>query len=178
MAGTRAALRYAKALLDLSEDQKKTDRIYEDMQGIADTLNNNAELEAVLQSPVVRSAVKTSVLLEVFKQSDDLTKQLFNTLITNKRIALLGAVAESYGRLYDDLKGHQIAMVTTAVPLTDSLKAKVLKRVKSLTDKEVDIENIIDESILGGYIVRLGDKQINASVAGQLSRLKREFKLN
>ena len=71
-----------------------------------------------------------------------------------------------------------MAIVTTAVPLTDDLKTKVLAKVKELTGKEASIENIIDDSILGGFILRVGDIQYNASIANKLSKLKREFTLN
>jgi F-type H+-transporting ATPase subunit delta len=76
------------------------------------------------------------------------------------------------------LKGTQIAKVTTAVPLTEALKTKVLAKVKELTKKDVEVINIIDESILGGFILRVGDIQYNASIANKLNNLKREFTLN
>ena len=76
------------------------------------------------------------------------------------------------------MRGTQVATVTTAVPLTSDLKTKVLAKVKELTDKEAEVENIIDESILGGFILRVGDIQYNASIANKLDKLKREFTLN
>jgi F-type H+-transporting ATPase subunit delta len=92
---------------------------------------------------------------------------------------LLGVIATEYNTLYDRLKETQVAKVTTAVPLTDDLRSKVLAKVKELSgSKEVTLENIIDESILGGFILRVGDIQYNASVADKLNKLKREFTLN
>ena len=76
------------------------------------------------------------------------------------------------------MRGTQVATVTTAVPLTADLKTKVLAKVKELTGKEAEVENIIDESILGGFILRVGDIQYNASIANKLDKLKREFTLN
>jgi F-type H+-transporting ATPase subunit delta len=68
--------------------------------------------------------------------------------------------------------------VTTAIPLTEDLKSKVLVKAKELTGKDVDVKNIIDETIIGGFILRIGDIQYNASIANQLNKLKREFTLN
>ena len=89
-----------------------------------------------------------------------------------------GDVAVKYNQLYDQQRGSEVATVTTAVPLTDELEIKVLAKVKELTNKAVELENIVDESILGGFILRMGDKQYNASIANQLNKLKREFTLN
>jgi F-type H+-transporting ATPase subunit delta len=80
--------------------------------------------------------------------------------------------------LYDQLTGTQVATVTTAVDMTDALKAKVLLKVKELTGKEAELKNIVDESILGGFILRVGDVQYNASISNKLNNLKREFTIN
>jgi len=178
MAGARAALRYAKAVLSLATDQKAVEAVNNDMKLITKTIADNKDLRVMLQNPVVRPSVKKTVLNEVFKNTSTITGNLVTTLITNKRIALLEEVALKYNQLYDTLNGIQIAKVTTAVPLTDDLKSKVLAKVKELTGKEVEVVNLIDESILGGFILRVGDIQYNASIANKLNNLKREFTLN
>lgn len=178
MAGTRAAIRYAKAILSLASEQNKADAVNNDMKLIATSIVENSDLSNMLQSPVVRSSVKKTVLMEVFNNTNALTGSLIDTLIANKRISLLESVAVNFNRLYDELQGTQVAKVTTAVPLTDDLKVKVLAKVKELTGKQVEVKNIIDESILGGFILRVGDIQYNASIANKLNKLKREFTLN
>ncbi len=178
MAGTRAAIRYAKAILSLASEQNNADAVNNDMKLIATSIAENSDLSNMLQSPVVRSSVKKTVLMEVFNNTNALTGNLIDTLIANKRISLLESVAVNFNRLYDELQGTQVAKVTTAVPLTDDLKVKVLAKVKELTGKQVEVKNIIDESILGGFILRVGDIQYNASIANKLNKLKREFTLN
>tara|TARA_R110002073_G_scaffold56835_14_gene144518 strand:- start:49 stop:585 length:537 start_codon:yes stop_codon:yes gene_type:complete len=178
MAGARAAIRYAKAILSLASDKNIAEVISNDMKLITKTIANNKDLNNMLQSPVIKSSNKKAVLLDVFKGSNAMTTNIIDTLITNRRLALLNDVATSYNRLYDELKGVQIAQVTTAIPLTDDLKVKVLAKTKELTGKDVEVKNIVDESILGGFILRVGDKQYNASVANKLNKLKREFTLN
>jgi F-type H+-transporting ATPase subunit delta len=178
MAGARAAIRYAKAVLSLASDKNATEVVNNDMKLMAKTIAESKDLSDMLQSPVVSSSIKKSVLLEVFKNSNEITSNLIDTLITNKRLPLLGEVALKYNILYDELTGTQIAQVTTAIPLTDDLKVKVLAKVKELTGKDVEVKNMIDESILGGFILRVGDIQYNASIANKLNKLKREFTLN
>ncbi len=178
MSGTRAAIRYAKAILSLASDQKSADAVNKDMKLIAATIADSKELSDTLQSPVISSTIKKAVLLEVFKKSNKATISLIETLINNNRVDLLGAVAVKYNQLFDQSKGIELATVTTAVAITDALKKKVLAKAKELTGKEIEVENIVDESILGGFILRIGDVQYNASIANQLNKLKREFTLN
>lgn len=178
MAGTRAAIRYAKAALSLASDQKSAKAVNKDMIAIAKTIAENEELNLVLKSSVVKAEIKKAALTKIFPKLNKISADLINLLITNKRIDILGAVATKYTELFDDLSGKEIAQVTTAFPMTDDLEIKVLAKVKELTSKAVTLENIVDESILGGFILRIGDKQYNASVANKLNKLKREFTLN
>lgn len=178
MAGERAAIRYAKAVLSLANGQKLVDAVNDDMQLIANTINSNKDLKQTLQSPVVRSSVKKSILKSVFTNTNSITDNLIDTLITNKRLNIFSDVASKYIQLYNELKGSETATVTTAVEITDDLKATVLAKVKELTGKKIELKNVVDASILGGFILRVGDIQYNASVANQLNTLRREFTLN
>ncbi len=168
MSGSRAAIRYAKAVLSLATDNKSSDAVNSDMKLITNTIAQSEDLNQMLQSPVVRSADKKAVLISVFKNANVATTNLIDTLISNKRLSLLNDVAASYTQLYDQMRGTQVATVTTAIPLSDELKTKVLAKVKELTGKEAEVENIIDENILGGFILRVGDIQYNASIANKL----------
>ena len=178
MAGERAAIRYAKAVLSLANNQKVAEAVNTDMKLIAETIAKNSDLSNTIQSPIVRSSVKKSILLSVFKNINPITGNLIDTLITNKRLNILGGVASKYVQLYNELKGSEIATVTTAIEITDELKATVLAKVKELTGKNVELKNVVDQSILGGFILRVGDVQYNASIANQLNKLRREFTLN
>lgn len=174
----RAAIRYAKAVLSLAQDQKAEEAVNNDMKSIVNAIAQSEDLSQMLQSPVVRSSDKKAVLAKVFPDANTNTTNLIDTLITNKRLSLLNDIALSYNNLYDQLRGSQVATVTTAVALTAELKTKVSAKVKELTGKEAELKNIIDESILGGFILRVGDIQYNASIANKLDKLKREFTLN
>jgi len=178
MAGARASTRYAKALLSLALDQNRAELVNSDMELISNTVRQNKELNEILNNPVIRSSIKKTTLLNIFKDLKNETLNLINALITNKRLFLLPTVANSFIKLYETYKGNETATVTTAIALTDDLKAKVLSKVKELTGKDAAINNIIDDSILGGFILRVGDVQYDASIANQLNKLKKEFTLN
>lgn len=176
MSNNRAALRYAKAILDLAKEQKITDETYGNMQIVSETMTENTELQTVLGSSIVKSEIKKSALLAIFDgKLNAVSKGLIDVLISNKRIVDLGTVASQFVKLYDAEKGKQIAKVTTAVALNDTLKTQVLNKVKELTGKKAVLENIIDPSIVGGFILRVGDIQYDASIAHKLNVIKRQF---
>jgi len=175
MSNIRAAIRYAKATLDYAAEKKVADKVDADMRKIADTISDNPELQQLLTSPVIKGQVKKNSLAAIFKGSNEITLGLIDTLADNKRIDLLREVAFKYIVQYEKMKGEEVALVTTAVPLTDALEKKVLAKVKELTGSKVTLENKIDESIVGGFVLRIGDLQYDASVANKLNTLKREF---
>jgi F-type H+-transporting ATPase subunit delta len=96
-------------------------------------------------------------------------------LFENKRFEILEAVAIEYNKAFDEMNGVETAKVITAIAITPELEAKVLAKIATFSDKKITIENTIDESIIGGFILRIGDKQYNASVANRLQVLKREL---
>ncbi|HBY68202.1 MAG TPA: ATP synthase F1 subunit delta [Flavobacteriaceae bacterium] len=175
----RAAIRYAKAVLQKAEENNTQNVMFGDMQSVKATLDGSKELQNMLQSPVIKAEDKKEALLKIFSGKSDLTKNLIQVLVINQRLNLLGVVAESYIYLYNEAQGVKVAEVTTAVPLTSELKETVLVKVKELTGStSVTINNIIDTTIIGGFILRVGDLQYNASIANKLNRIKREFTLN
>ena len=174
MNGNRAAIRYAKALLQ--EAGNDAGAVYADMETVKDTLSASTELRSVLKSPVITTEDKKAALLAIFSEQGDKVKSLIQVLSNNQRTDILGNIAESYLQLYNEAQGVQIAKVTTAIPISAALEKEVLQKVEELTgSKQVTLENEVDESIIGGFILRIGDSQYNASIANQLGNLKREF---
>ncbi|MEP6261312.1 MAG: ATP synthase F1 subunit delta [Gillisia sp.] len=178
MKGTRAAQRYAKAILDLAKDQNVSEVVNQDMESIFQTITASDELQDVLASPVVKADLKKNALREIFKDAHPLTFGAFDILLENNRIIILKAVAQKYNELYNELNNIQVATVTTAIPLDASLEAKIQDKIKELTGNSATIKNITDPAIIGGFILRIGDLQYNASVARSLKDLKREFSNN
>lgn len=175
MTGSRAAVRYAKAILEMAQASGTATQVNEDMALIASTINENSELNDFIHSPSVKGEVKESALKEVFPGTQNITKGLFRLLLENKRFEILGDIAGQYKSQFDELNGVETAMVTTAFPITADLESKVLDKIKEFSDKKIIIKNIIDPSIIGGFILRMGDRQFNASVANRLLTLKREL---
>jgi F-type H+-transporting ATPase subunit delta len=172
---SRAAIRYAKAILDIAQTSGKADAVNNDMKSIVTAVADSAELKDFLSSPVIKMDVKKSALSEIFSTVQAETNSLFNLLFENKRFEILESIAIEYNRLFDESNGIQVAKVTTAFPITPDLQTKVLAKIAEFSNKKITIENIVDPTIIGGFILRVGDQQYNASVASKLSELKREF---
>jgi F-type H+-transporting ATPase subunit delta len=175
MSSTRAAIRYAKAILEIASSKNVANEVSSDMFLIASTIKENAELDTFIQNPTIRVEVKQNALLEVFAQTNAVTKSLFRLLYENKRFEILEAIALEYKKLSDEANGVEVAKVTTAIAMDSFLEAKVLVKIATLSNKKITIENTIDPAIIGGFILRIGDKQYNASVANRLQVLKREL---
>jgi F-type H+-transporting ATPase subunit delta len=176
MKESRAAIRYAKAILSFALEQQKEVEVNNDMLLVANTIQDSKELQLLLNSPVLKTELKKSALKEIFaSKTSALTFGLINLLIDNKRLPILGEVAKKYTVIYDSLKGIEVAKVTTAIPLTDELNQQVLRKVIEITGKQATIESIINPDIIGGFILRVGDIQYDASVANKLQVLKRQF---
>jgi len=173
---SRAAIRYAKAVLEIATQSSISDKIFAEMQTIAKTIASNQELKDFLNNPIIKQDGKKAALLEIFNTGSEVTNNLINLLVDNKRSNLLQSVAENYIALHNQQKGAVTAIVTTAIPLDEKLKAKVLAKVKELTHAtDVTLESKVDPAIIGGFILRIGDLQYDASIANHFEKLKKEF---
>ena len=118
---------------------------------------------------------ETKLVKDINQGASSSECQNFHLLEDNKRIAMLDSVAKQYAIVYDHLKHTQVATVTTAVPLTKEVEQQVLDRIVSLTGDKANLENKINPAILGGFILRVGDVQYDASISNYLNELKKEF---
>lgn len=172
---SRAAIRYAKAIIDIAQSSGKADAVNNDMKSIVTAITESPELKHFLTSPIIKMEVKNSAVSEIFSSVQAETNSLFNLLFENKRFEILQDIAIQYNRLFDESNGIEVAKVTTAFPITPELETKVLAKIAEFSEKKITIHNIVDPAIIGGFILRVGDQQYNASVASKLSELKREF---
>ena len=172
---SRAAIRYAKAILETAVSSGKANQVNEDMKSIIAAVDSSVDLNQFLASPIITSDLKMNALSEVFSSVQAETKSLFRLLQENKRFEILVAIASQYNAQFDEMNGVEVANVTTAFPITTDLEAQILAKAATISTKKLTIQNTVDPSIIGGFILRIGDKQYNASVSNRLQELKREF---
>lgn len=178
MKTSRAAIRYAKALLLESVEKNSTEQIFLDMELIKNTFYSNIDLKYMVESRVIKNSIKLSSLNLIFKELSSLSLSLIKVLYDNNRINLLDIIAIKYIERYKEFKGIQSATVTTAIPLNDELENQVLETISKLTNKKTTLINKVDQSLIGGFVLRVGDIEYNASFKNKLKNIKQEFNKN
>ena len=178
MKTSRAAIRYAKALLLESVEKNSLEETYNDMKLVKKTFSNNIELKHMVDSRVIKNSIKLNSLNLIFKNLSSLSISLIRVLFENNRMNILDVVALKYIERYKDFKGIQSATVTTAVPLNNELEKQVLETISKLTNKKTTLINKVDQSLVGGFVLRVGDIEYNASFKNKLKNIKQEFNKN
>ena len=180
MKNARVASRYAKALVSLAVERKELDAVRQDVDFVLNTINGSRDLRVLFASPVVKPDTKQNILTEIFgKHVGKLTLQFLMLLSKHRREANTREILKRFVDLYYIEKNIVIASIKTAMQIDDDLRAEFIALVENFTKgKKVEIEETIETDLIGGFVVRVGDNQIDASISGKLNRLKTEFKDN
>lgn len=177
MSVQRIAGRYAKSLLDLSQEQNKLDRVLEDVKSFQ-AASENRDFYLLLKSPIINARKKLSVLEALFKDKYDETTMAFLRILVNKgREPHLPEIAAEFIAQYKKIKHISTVKVTTAKPMTDAaLKALTAKLAASdATEQTVEVETAVDPELIGGFVLEMNDKIYDASVAQKLEEVKRSL---
>ena len=168
---------YADALFELSIEENILDEIMEQTQSLAEILSQNADFLKLLNAPTVTKEEKVTIADNVF--FGKINKHLLNfikVMIQRKDTAEIRASFADFETLYNKHNNIEKAVATTAVPMTDRLKAKLVDKLQSLTGKKIVLTNKVDPSCLGGVILQFSDMQFNDSISGKLETLKNQLK--
>lgn len=177
MSTTRIARRYAKPLLELATEKNLVEEVKNDLAGFDSICKSSPDFVRMLKSPILTNHKKGEILNAIYKDKvSDLTMSVFEIMSRKNREAVLPEVAREFVNLYNDQMGIQKATVTTTFKIDDKLRKSFEKVVSELSGKKPSLAENIDESILGGYVLRMDDKQIDDSISGHLSELRLQFK--
>lgn len=174
MADQQIAARYAKSLLDLAQEQGVLAIIKQDMDLLANTMAGSRDLRLLLRNPIVKHDKKLSILSAVFKDKvSDMLMRFFQIVTSKNREDTLEYIGTEFLKQYNALMGVQVAEVTSATPLTPAARAEIEKLVKQQTGlQQISLTEKVDASLIGGFVLRVGDQQIDDSVRGGLRRLR------
>jgi F-type H+-transporting ATPase subunit delta len=172
MEGARASIRYAKAILAFAQENNSTEAVAKDMEKMNRIIHQNDALQIALENPLIDIEKKLSILNVLFSEASEASKKLFSLLADNKRLGVLAETGKKFLELYSHDKGVVKATITSAVPLTKELEKTALEKAKKHSKRKINIENKIDPSIIGGFILKIGDMQLDASVVNQLKSIK------
>ena len=180
MVDSRAASRYIKSLLDLAVEQKALEQVHNDMLMFSKIVDSNRDFTLMLRNPIIKHDTKRAILRKIFQgKVHNLTMAIVDILTRKNREPLLPAIASGFHRAYNQYKEIGEATVTTAVPLDANLRKEFEKLVKSFSHKKnVELEEEVDLEMIGGFVLNVGDRQIDASIRNKVKSLRVKFSQN
>lgn len=168
--------RYANALLELSQEQGVLEEVKEDMEVFLGILKSNSEFRAVLANPIINMDRKINILKAIFEDKiNPIILKFFTLMITKGRGGVISSTVEEFSRIYNELKGVQQATVTSANPLTEENAEKLKNLLEEETKSTIVLHNKVNTKLIGGFVVTIGDRRLDASIAGKLNKLERYF---
>jgi len=175
MASTKSAARYAKALLDLTLENGSVEAVEKDLIRFVQVVKESNDFRIFLNSPVVRDDKKIAIYQKVFEGFNPVTMQFFALVTKNGREQLLPEIAAQFERQLMKNRGIVSGSIVSATPLTEKTKQEILDRIAPAFEGSLQLSESVDSSLLGGFVIRIEDKQIDASVANKLKELRQEL---
>ena len=165
---------YSQAMLDLAESEGATESLLEELQDLVSLIREREDLRNFFESPMVDASEREKTLDKLFRgRASDLLVNSLQILNRNGRLAYLHTIVETYRGLYQEHHGHIDVQVTSAVPLTDALRQELKAAASRLAGREAVLVESVDETLVGGMVMRVGDRKIDTSVATELRKLRR-----
>ena len=180
MLNPRVASRYAKSLLDLAIERGQLEDVYGDMLYLQQLTKGSREFLALLRSPVIKADTKINAINAVTAGKVGPLTSSFIKLMTEKaREAVLPEIITSFINQYKESKGIKTVKLTTAVPVSDALKAEIVAQVKKSGGFEnLELIETVDPGIIGGFVLQADDQLIDASISYDLKNISRQFENN
>ena len=176
MSSYRVATRYAKALIDSAEQQSKLETVEEDMQGVATLFKQNPSLQYTLANPIIGPDKKQQIIKALLSgEVDNLVIDFFLLLIRKGRGNVIVDTTNEFLNSYRNQQGIVQATVRSAESLSEEEMNKLRSKLQSETGLIVELTNIVDPSLIAGFVIQVGDIRLNNSIAGKLNRLERHF---
>lgn len=180
MLNPRLAGRYAKSLIDLSTERNQLEDVYNDMKYMKALCKASREFVALLKSPVIPIDKKSKALTAVTKNNVGELTAAFNQLLINKnREFYLPEIIDAFIEQYNSIKGINKVKLTTATAISDAMKNEIVSKIKSQTTIEkIELESVVNEDLIGGFVLEFNNNLVDASVRRDLKDLKSQFDKN
>lgn len=176
MAKTKISTRYASSFLQIAVEKNILDIAASDMELIVEAFKSSRELRRAVESPVVRSETKQSILIDIFSgKVHNETINFIKFVIRKGRESFLLSIAERFLELRDEYLGVVQAEISSAFELSEQQKEEIRKRFEDTLGKKVNCNYQINKNLLGGFVAKVGDTVYDASVMHQLNLLKNHF---
>lgn len=180
MPNPRLAGRYAKSLIDLAIEKNQLQAVYNDMLFLQEACKVSKEFVVLLKSPIIKADKKGKVLDAITGGKISVITATFNKLLLQKgREFYLPEIVTAFIDQYKQHLGIQTAKLTTAVPISEELKRSILDKIGAVrTGQTIELETAVDESLIGGFVLEVGDQLVDGSIAFDLRNIKKQFQNN
>ncbi|MDP4148418.1 MAG: ATP synthase F1 subunit delta [Bacteroidota bacterium] len=180
MPNPRLAGRYAKSLIDLSIEKDQLEAVYRDMLFLQAACRGSKELVKLLKSPVIKADKKGRILDALTDGKISVITATFNKLLLNKgRESFLPEIISAFIDQYKEYKGIHTVNLTTAIPVSEELKQSIMDKIRADSNlKNIELNTAVEENLIGGFILEIGDKLLDASIAFDLNNIKKQFRNN
>ncbi|MDH7462039.1 ATP synthase F1 subunit delta [Chitinophagaceae bacterium 26-R-25] len=177
MQNLRLATRYAKSLFELAVEKGQIDAVYNDMLVLQEICNASPEFKRILNSPIIKADKKKSILEAVTNGKVSEMTTRFNTLLVQKgRENELSDIILAFIKEYKQYKGIKVLKLTTAVPVSDSIKKELVEKIQTQTPiKNIELQEIVNPDVIGGFVLQLDDMEIDTSIRSQFNKIKKQF---
>lgn len=177
MSEFKVASRYAKSLIDLAREENAIEAVRQDMAQVIEVMKESSQLRAVMANPIIKTDKKQAIIKEIF--GDKIHKSVaafFDIMIRKGRAGVLYSTSLEFIEAYNREKNIVLAKVVSAAPLSTEHTAQVKELISKETKGEVILENEVNPDLIGGFIITIGDKQIDTSILGKLNKLEKHLK--
>lgn len=172
----KISVRYSKALFLTAREKGLVDKVREDMLYLLE-LTSLEDVKDLLNSPVIENSLKKNALNALLKgKIEELSINMVNLTVSNNREMFLQGIARSYIQAADEFNGITRATLTTAKNISEKLKKEIVKLIEVGLDTRVDMAELVDPSISGGFMLKVEDLFIDGSVKSQLRKIRKQLK--
>jgi len=180
MNNPRLAIRYAKSLIDLAKEKDQLGEVFNDMKFLQGICKSNRDFVALLKSPIIQEDKKNKIIESIITGRVSTMTSLFIKLLGSKnRQSNLPEIVDSYIVQYNELKGIHKVKITTATPLSEQMQDDFINKIKSANDiSNIELETVVDEKLVGGFVLEMEGKLVDASILRDLKDVKKQFQNN
>ena len=172
----KVASRYAKSLLDLANERGTLEQVKTEIEQVAAVIKSSPELQAVLNNPIIKTDKKQNILVALFKDKVSVeVSSFFDIMVKKGRSEIIYPTTLEFIEAYNELKKIVKAEVISAAPMSEANIAALKATIAQQINAEVVLTNKVDASLIGGFVVKVGDRQLDQSIAGKLNKLERHF---
>jgi F-type H+-transporting ATPase subunit delta len=179
MKEARIAIRYSKALFELALEKDLLEDVYQDMVQLGRICTASRDFVLMIKSPVIKTEKKRKILRQVFgKTFREISQRFLEIIIARGREGLIHEIANQYIILYKEHKNILTARLTSAKPLDEEEKKRIIDMLRRETGAEIELVEEVRKELIGGYVLSFGNLQYNASLSKKIHNLQKEFDVN